>query len=143
MRKTNVTLHDIQIINLKKISNKNGDIMHFIKCSDQYYKKFGEVYFSWIKFGKIKAWKLHKEMALNLVVPYGNVKFVFHLPNEKMFREEKIGKNNYSRLYVPPGIWFGFKGLSKGNSLVSNFANIIHDPNESISVDQNYFLYNW
>ena len=32
---------------------------------------FGEAYFSKIKFNKIKAWKYHSKMMLNLAVPHG------------------------------------------------------------------------
>ena len=33
---------------------------------------------------------------------------------------------------MPPGIWFGFKGLSSNMNLVCNVANIAHDPNEVV-----------
>ena len=140
-----VSLNDIKIIDLKKnYSNKSGEVMHFIKRTDDGFKEFGEVYFSWIKFKKIKAWKQHSKMILNLVVPIGSVRFVFHIPDQKReFRIEEIGYSNYKRLIVPPGIWFGFKGIEKPNNLVSNFSNIIHDTKESIQVDQNFFSYKW
>ena len=63
--------------------------------------------------------------------------------SKNKFRVENIGLSNYSRIIVPPGIWFGFKGLSKNNNLVSNLANIKHDPQESINVEKNFFSYKW
>ena len=41
------------------------------------YNGFGELYFSEVNFGEIKAWKKHKKMVMNLIVPCGEVKFVF------------------------------------------------------------------
>ena len=140
---TGVSLRDIQLIKLSRIHNKNGDIMHFIKSSDNGFIEFGEVYFSWINYKGIKAWKKHNQMTLNLVVPLGNVKFVFHIPERNEFRVEAIGLSNYKRIVVPPGIWFGFEGLDKTKNLVSNFANIVHDPNEYSNVDKDFFSYNW
>ena len=139
----NLNLNDIKIIDLSRIYNKNGDVMHFLKSTDQGFKKFGEVYFSWINYRCIKAWKKHNKMTLNLVVPIGNVMFVFHLPGHSEYREVKIGSLNYKRIIVPPGIWFGFKGLDKSKNLVSNFADIVHDPNESLNVSKDYFSYKW
>ena len=46
----NLNLNDIKIIDLSRIYNKNGDVMHFLKSTDQGFKKFGEVYFSWINY---------------------------------------------------------------------------------------------
>ena len=67
---------------------------------------------------------------MNLVVPVGNVKFVFYDEENKYFEEYKIGKNNYCRLTVNPLIWFGFQGLEEGENIVMNVANIENDPNE-------------
>ena len=37
--------------------------MHMIKSSDPEFKKFGEIYFSCINPGVIKAWHIHKTMT--------------------------------------------------------------------------------
>ena len=141
---SSISLQNIKILKLKKFPTDGGDVLHFIKDGDEGFKNFGEVYFSNVKYGKVKAWKKHLNMTMNLVVPVGEVKFVFHLPESKnKFRVENIGLSNYSRIIVPPGIWFGFKGLSKNNNLVSNLANIKHDPKESINVEKNFFSYKW
>ena len=128
----------MKIINLEK-----GDVLHYLKNSSKNFNGFGEIYFSKIKPNVIKAWKLHKIMTLNLIVPMGKVRFVFFSETTKEFRVEDIGEENYKRLSVPPGIWFGFKGLSKKTSLIANFANIEHDPNESINKNINEINFDW
>ena len=66
--------------------------MHVLKSSDRGFEKFGEAYFSCINSCAVKAWKKHTLMTLNLVVPIGKVKFVFHDKNNPdEFREEIIG----------------------------------------------------
>ena len=94
--------------------------------------------------GAIKAWKCHKRMTLTLVVPVGGVRFVFNLPEHNAeFLVEDIGEMRYARLTVPPGIWFGFKGKSSGSSLLVNFANIVHDPDEVLRRPKSDFPYDW
>ena len=78
-----VSLDDILVTSLKQIQATGGDVMHVLKASDSEFNGFGEVYFSWVKRGAIKAWKYHQRMTLNLVVPIGEIHFVFHLINEK------------------------------------------------------------
>ena len=139
-----VSLDKIIVTPLKRISTIGGDVMHALKNSDNGFNGFGEVYFSWIEQGKIKAWKCHQNMTLNLVVPLGEVSFVFHLTHQKnKFINEVIGGDRYYRLTVPPGIWFGFKGISTGNSLLMNIADMEHDPDEVKRKPIHAFDYNW
>ena len=138
------SLNDILLTPLKKIPTLGGDVMHALKASDNGFNGFGEAYFSWIEEGAIKAWKCHKRMTLNLVVPMGEVRFVFNLPKQNTdFLVEDIGEKRFARLTVPPGIWFGFKGKSSGSSLVLNFADIIHDPDEMERKSVSAFAYEW
>ncbi len=118
--------------------------MHALKKSNNGYNGFGEVYFSWVEHAAIKAWKFHQHMTLNLVVPVGEVRFVFRLTKQKdKFRSETIGAERYARLTVPPGIWFGFQGLASFPSLLVNVANMEHDPNEVLSNYKFEFPLDW
>jgi len=138
------TVNDIRLSELSTIPLNSGDVQHALKNTDLEFDGFGEVYFSWIKAKKIKAWKMHKKMTLNLVVPVGRVQFVFFSQNLlDPCRIEIIGESAYSRLTVPPCIWFGFSGLSRRASLVVNIANIAHDPEEVIQKEINEIPFNW
>jgi dTDP-4-dehydrorhamnose 3,5-epimerase len=139
-----VTLHGVRVTPLKRISTLGGDVMHAMKRSDEGYADFGEAYFSWIEPGAVKAWKRHKRMTLNLVVPMGSVNFVFHLPRDiARFRSEVIGDQRYARLTVPPGIWFGIQGLGSTSGLILNLADIPHDPEEVERRDLTEIYYDW
>ena len=141
-----ITLADILITPLKKIYVPNGDVFHAMKSSDIGFKEFGEAYFSFISKGAIKAWKRHKLMSMNLIVPVGSVKFVFCQKSEsygEIFRIEKIGIHSYHRITVPPGIWFGFQGLGGNQNLVLNIASIENDPNDVERLKQNEINYDW
>ena len=137
-----VDISDIKLTSLKRIHLSGGDVLHGMKASEEGYSGFGEAYFSEIKFGEIKAWKKHTEMTMNLVVPIGEVKFVF-ADQEGLFREEIIGSRNYYRLTVPPGIWFGFQGLFENFSMILNISNIEHSPLEVVRKELDDFKYNW
>ena len=65
---SDLSLNDILVTPLKQIPTDSGNVMHALKCSEKGFNGFGEVYFSWVKQGAIKAWKCHKLMTLNLVV---------------------------------------------------------------------------
>lgn len=138
-----VSLEQILVTPLKRILVPGGDVLHAMKCTDDGFCDFGEAYFSMIEFGAIKAWKMHRRMTLNLVVPVGLVRFIFYATEDKALREEIIGVSNYARLTVPHGIWFGFQGLAAPCSLILNLANIPHDPGEVFSEPVEYIQYDW
>jgi len=140
----NVTLEDIIVTPLKRIPTPGGDVMHAMKAGDKGFHRFGEAYFSWVEHNAIKAWKQHREMTLNLVVPVGLVRFVFCTQDRAIdFRQENIGESRYVRLTVPPGIWFGFQGMARQSSLVMNLADIEHDPDECVRKDLTDLSFDW
>ena len=121
---------EIIIKPLKKFNLEEGDVLHALKSTDKEFSGFGEAYFSSIKTQKIKAWKRHLKMTMNLVVPVGNVQFNFYDDQKDILINTIIGEENYSRITVPPMIWFGFKGLSSSTSYILNISDINHDPLE-------------
>jgi len=138
-----VGLDDILITPLARINTAGGDVLHAMKATDTGYAGFGETYFSWVADGCVKAWKRHTQMTMNLIVPVGKVRFVFRVDGQDYFRVEEIGESRYVRITVPPGVWFGFKGLTHPQSLVLNVANISHDPNEVERLDLSAIRYEW
>ena len=126
-------IKDIVVTHLDVIDTPSGNVMHGMKETSAGYAGFGEAYFSQVDKGAIKAWKRHKKMTLNLVVPVGKIKFVLFDDREvsnTQFQEVIISKDSYYRLTVPPMIWMGFQGLSSSCSILLNIANIVHNAEE-------------
>ena len=120
----------IIITPLKKINLEDGDVLHALKASENEFHGFKEAYFSTIKRNKIKAWKRHLLMTMNLIIPVGKVQFNFYDNNKNLLKNTIVGEDNYCRITVPPMIWFGFKGLSSHTSYILNISNEPHDPLE-------------
>ena len=136
-------LDKIKVIPLKIKKQSLGNVMYVLKKKELKKGNFGEAYFSKIKFNKIKAWKYHLKMMLNLTVPYGKVKFVFYSKQDNSFRVIEIGAKKYFRLTVPPKIWFGFKGMGKSENIILNITNIQHDPKEILRCKRNKIKFKW
>lgn len=136
----------ISINKLNIIPVTGGNVMHALKANEDSFVGFGEAYFSNIEYKSIKAWKRHKIMTTNIIVPIGRIKFVFldDRSNKKnLFQEVIVSKNNYVRITIPPLIWFGFQGLYKEESTLLNIADMPHDPFEVETKNVNEFKYNW
>ena len=139
-------IKDLLITPLDIIETPGGNVMHAMKEIDTGFFGFGEAYFSEIKPGSIKAWKRHREMTLNLIVPLGKIKFVMfddRKGSNNRFQEVIISKENYCRLTVPPMIWVGFKGLSSFKSIILNIASIPHNPKEVDKKEIDKIEFDW
>ncbi len=124
----------------------DGDVLHAMKNIDIGFSGFGEAYFSEINPKAIKAWKRHREMTLNLIVPIGKIRFVIFDDREQsssQFQEIVISRKNYCRLTVPPMVWMGFQGLSDSNSILLNLASIPHDPCEVDRRSVDEIMFDW
>jgi len=137
-----VSVKDIKVYHLERIFNKKGDILKGMRNDSLGFTGFEEVYFTHIKYNNVKAWKKHKIMHMNLIVPVGNVLFVF-VDESGLLREEKIGESKYCRITVPSGIWFGFKGISITTALVMNFSNLKHADEEVERKNIDEICYDW
>jgi dTDP-4-dehydrorhamnose 3,5-epimerase len=137
---------DILITPLSIIDTPGGNVMHVIKKTSTGYTGFGEAYFSQVEGGAIKAWKRHKEMTLNLVVPVGKIRFILFDDREDskhQLQEIIISEDNYCRLTVPPMVWMGFQGLYESGSILLNIANIEHNIFEVDKKNINEIEFNW
>ena len=115
---------------LKKFNLEEGDVLHALKASEDEFHGFEEAYFSTIKKNKIKAWKRHLLMTMNLIIPIGRVQFNFYDDEKNLLKNIIVGEDNYCRITVPPMIWFGFKGLSTHTSYILNISDERHNPSE-------------
>jgi dTDP-4-dehydrorhamnose 3,5-epimerase len=140
----------VQLTPLRKICDERGMILHMLRSDSPVYKQFGEIYFSVVNPGVVKAWHIHSKMTLNYAVPQGMIKFVLFDDREGSstkgeLMELFVGQDNYQLVTVPPGVWNGFKGISPQPALVANCSSIPHDPEEISRMDpfNNHIPYRW
>lgn len=140
-------MEGVTLYPLKHIVVPKGDIYHAMKSTDEGYMGFGEAYFSQIEHGKVKGWKRHNRMTLNLIVPFGSVKFVIYDDRKNsitygQFEEIVLSpESNYKRLTIAPGLWMAFYGEGQGISLLMDIIPEPHDPKEASCKDLNEIDY--
>ena len=111
-----------------------------LKKEDPEFNGFGEIYFSTIYPGVIKAWHIHSEMELNYAVVSGDIKLVLYDDRKDSKTKGNLmeiftGEKNYLLIKVPPMVWNGFKGIGGKEAIVANCATISHRPDEIKRLD--------
>lgn len=143
-------IEGIQIIPKPKIADERGTIIHMLRVDDPEFEKFGEIYFSTIYPGAVKAWHIHQKMTLNYFCIVGMIKLVLYddrtmSKTRYQLQEIFIGEDNPCLVKIPMMVWNGFKGISTYPSIVANCATEVHDDNE-ISKERahgSFIVYNW
>ncbi len=125
-------IEGVRIHPLKQFHDERGKVMHMLRCDDQHFERFGEIYFSTVYPGIVKGWHLHKAMTLNYACIVGMIKLVLYDSGSGELQELFIGEDNYCLVRVPPGIWNGFKGIGVAPAIVANCATLPHDPDEIV-----------
>jgi len=143
-------IEGVRITPLRQIEDERGKVMHMLRSDTQDFVRFGEIYFSCVLPGAVKAWKLHQHMVLNLAVPHGMVKLVLYDDRETSSTQGEIqeivmGESNYILVTVPSKVWSGFKGLSDDMAMLANCATLPHSPDECErrEMTDNFIPYDW
>ena len=133
-------IEGVHVKPLKQFCDERGKVMHMLRADDPQFEGFGEIYFSVVFPGAIKAWHLHKEMALNYAVPVGNIKMVLFDDREGSATRGELmelftGPDDYKLIHVPPLVWNGFKGIGTAPAVVANYATVGHRKDEILRLD--------
>ncbi len=126
---------------LARIETSGGEVLKAMIPGVDGATEVAEAYFSRVDPYAIRAWKLHTEMTVNVVVPVGHVRFV--VGDDDSYETFDLGPDHeYARLTITPGTWFGFQAGPTGG-LVLNLADIVHRPDEGDGRDVDAFDYEW
>lgn len=143
-------IEGVRITPLRQICDERGAILHMLRCDDPEFTRFGEIYFSLIYPGAVKAWHLHTRMTLNYAVVRGMIKLVLYdgregSASQGQVQEIYLGERNYVRVRIPPGVHNGFKAVGGAPALVANCSDLPHDAAEIQRFDPHHspIPYRW
>lgn len=133
-------IEGVQIVPLQRIADDRGAVFHMLKSTDPHFVAFGEIYFSSVYPGIVKAWKHHRRMTANYACILGRIKVVLYddrdgSSTKGALQEVVLGPDEYALAVIPPRIWHGFQGLGHPASILANCATEPSDPGELDRLD--------
>ena len=102
----------IKVKELKLIRDKRGFLMEILRCDDEIFRKFGQVYLTAVNPDYVKGWHYHKIQMDNFVCVKGRVKVVLYdgRENSKTKGEVQEFFLSFDRplvLQIPPKVFNG------------------------------------
>lgn len=146
-----VRIDGVELTELRIIADQRGAVLHMLRADAPQYTRFGELYFSEVMPGFVKAWKRHTRQTQIFAVPVGRLQIVLFddrpgSTTRGALQVLQLGRpDHYYRLRIPPGLWYGFTCLGDTPALIANCADMLHDPTESEQrpLDDSSIPYNW
>ncbi len=109
-------IEGVKVKKLRVVPDERGWLMEVIRCDDDIFKKFGQVYLTTAYPGVVKAWHYHKKQIDNFTCIKGMTKVALYdaredSPTYKEINEFFIGDKNPLLIKVPPLVYHGFKAI--------------------------------
>jgi dTDP-4-dehydrorhamnose 3,5-epimerase len=133
-------IEGVQVVPLKRYADERGSVLLMLKETDPHFVRFGEIYFSTVFAGVVKAWKNHRRLAANYACIHGRIRVALHddregSPTNGSTMAVEISPEEYALVVIPPGVWHGFQGLGEPVSILANCATEPSDPAELDRLD--------
>lgn len=106
----------VSVKKLKVIPDERGFVMEMLRCDDEIFQKFGQVYLSAAYPGVVKGWHYHKKQTDYFTVVKGMLKVVLYDQREDSkthgeVNEFFMGEKNPMLLVIPPMVVHGVKAV--------------------------------
>lgn len=136
------SIEGVEIRPLPRFEDKRGVVLRMLRRDDAHFDRFGEIYFSVVNPGAVKAWRRHRRLTSFLAVPVGQLRLVLFddrtdSASAGRCLELELGAENYQLVTVPPLIWTGWQALGQTAALLANCATDPYDPQEAERRDAN------
>lgn len=148
-----MTLIDgVKVKALRVIPDERGRLMEILRCDDENFVKFGQVYMTTAFPGVVKGWHYHKKQVDNFAVVKGMLKLVLYDDREGSTTRGKInefflGDFNPILVTVPNLVIHGFKGTGVEEAIVINCPSepyCYEEPDEfRLDPHQSHIPYDW
>ena len=112
---------------LRRFRDARGSVLKMQEATDPEFKGFGEVYFSTVHPGAVKAWRRSPAWR-NYRVVHGTIRLVLvdlrdGSPTRGAFDEIEMGDDHDVLVQIPPGVWSGFMGLGGDEAIVCDLTD--------------------
>jgi dTDP-4-dehydrorhamnose 3,5-epimerase len=118
-------INDVRTKPLTMIPDERGRLMEILRCDDEIFTKFGQVYLTTAKLGVVKAWHWHKHQTDHFTCIQGQMKLVLYdarpnSPTRGEVNEFIVGDANRLLVAIPPMVYHGFQCVSNVETIVIN-----------------------
>jgi len=117
---------------LKWLRDDRGQLMEILRCNDEIFRGFGQVYVTTCKPGVVKGWHYHKLQDDSFIPLAGTLRVGLYdaredSPTFGMAEEYILSPEDPLIVQIPRGVLHGFECISDHEAMVLNVPNMPYD----------------
>ncbi|MBI4744278.1 MAG: dTDP-4-dehydrorhamnose 3,5-epimerase family protein [Actinobacteria bacterium] len=145
-------IEGVKIKQLKVIPDERGYLMEMLRCDDEIFEQFGQIYMTACYPGVVKGWHYHYKQTDHFVGVRGMSKVVLYDSRKGSstygeVNEFFLGERNPILLKIPPLVMHGFKGIGTELACIINCPTLPYnykEPDEyRLPYDTDEIPYDW
>lgn len=145
-------INGVKIKKLKLLPDDRGRLMEILRCDDEIFTKFGQVYMTSAYPCIIKAWHYHKIQTDHFTCISGKMRLALYdarkdSPTYGQINDFIISLENPMVVKIPPFVYHGFKCISDVEAVVINVPDFPYNPKQPdeyrIDAFKNDIDYDW
>jgi len=118
-------IEGVRVKILKIIPDNRGRLMEILRCDDECFQHFGQVYMTTAYPGIIKAWHCHKLQEDNFTCISGKILLALydareHSPTYGEINDFIISLQEPRLIHIPKEVYHGFKNIGLTEAIVIN-----------------------
>ena len=118
-------IEGVQVKELKVIPDERGRLMEILRCDDDIFEVFGQVYVTTAYPGIIKVWHYHKLQSDNFTCVHGRILLALYDARTDSSTQGELNDFILSfkqpkLVHIPKGVYHGFKNIGDCEALVIN-----------------------
>ncbi len=142
----------VKVKKLKMIPDERGRLIEILRCDDEIFQKFGQVYMTTAYPEVVKAWHYHKNQDDHFACISGRIRLALYdarenSPTKGQVNEFIMDTENPILVRIPRLVYHGFKCVSNYEAFVINVPTNTYNrenPDEyRIDPYDNDIPYNW
>ena len=123
-------IEGVRVKKLKVIPDNRGRLMEMLRCDEEIFEGFGQVYMTTAYPGIIKAWHCHKLQSDNFTCVFGKILLALYdgRVHSSSFGEVDdfiISPDEPKLIHIPKEVYHGFKNIGDSEALI---INIVTEP---------------
>lgn len=122
---TNKMIDGVVVKRCKVFPDERGRLGEIVRRDDVIFEKFGQVYFTTIFPGVVKAWHMHKKQTDYMYVVQGNVKVV--LFESGVINEITIGVHAPGLIKIPPMVQHGVMNVGMDLAILFDMTTRVYN----------------
>ena len=113
--------------------DERGSLTEILRADWPEFHRFGQAIITLNLPGVVRAWHWHTRQTDTIVVVSGKVTIGTYdarkgSPTEGRVEAHRVESDEPCAIFVPPGVWHGYKTTGDSPALIVNFPDQLYDP---------------